>query len=296
MMVLSLYNNCYRFGDIIYEIVIVWNSPHFDFNFSHNLLFIDDIIHKIPIYVYKQSKNSLANRWFIDKYHKFKTSSAIFIDDDMFINEYSISCMLHTFYLNPFKIIAPSHTHLHTTRQFEKSKKKWGKNTKWLYKNKHSNKFNMLLPGMSMFNTAYLPKLAQTLIEYNLLNIIDEQIAHCDDISMMLSMSMINNGNKYLFGIDHILITDYSQYRKQRAMTDKSHLSLRYKQRSECLTMIMNQFVNINKNKRKSIINPIVEHQRPFDTIDCHKCTWCDHRGCWNPQKSIHHKKQTKIK
>ena len=230
----------------------------------------------------------MANRWFIASYHNFKTRSAVFIDDDMFINQYSISCMLQTFLRNPSKIIAPSHTHLRTTRQLEKSMDGKDPQTgrlKWEYVNNYGTKFNMLLPGMSMFNTEYLPKVADALTEYELLQIINNQIAHCDDISMMLSMAMINNGNKYLLGIDFILIGDYSSFRKQVALTDKSQIEIRYEQRSECLTMIMNKFIDHNKAKRKIVINPIVHHERALDTIDCQKCDWCDHRGCWYRDK-----------
>ena len=156
---------------------------------------------------------------------------------------------------------------------------------RWEYMNTYDTKFNMLLPGMSMFNTEYLPKLALTLSEYGLLSIIDEQIAHCDDISMMLSMSMLNEGRKYLLGIDYILIGDYSEFRVQEALTDKSHIEIRYEQRSECLTMIMNKFIDRNKKEHKVIINPIVDHERKYDTIDCQKCDWCDYRGCWYKNK-----------
>lgn len=290
MMVLSQYNDCTLFGGIIYEIVIVWNNPSLKFNFSHTSLCIDNETHIIPIHIYQQPKNSMANRWFIASYHNFKTSSAVFIDDDMFINQYSISCMLQTFLRNPSKIIAPSHTHLRTTRQLEKDELR-GKDPetgrlRWEYVNNWGTKFNMLLPGMSMFNTNYLPKLASTLTEYDLLDIIDNQIAHCDDISMMLSMAMINNGERYLLGIDYILIGDYSSFRKnQAALTDKSQIEVRYSQRSECLTMIMNKFIIHNKSKRKIIINPIVHHERGEDTLDCQKCEWCDHRACWYRNK-----------
>eukprot|EP01084_Bolivina_argentea_P207250 353639_1 len=289
MRLLSQYNDCSKFGGIIHEIVIVWNNPTLPFNWSHPRLQIDNITHKIPIHIYKQKENSLANRWFISRQHNFKTLSAIFIDDDMYINQYSISCMLHTFLRHKYKIIAPSRTNQRTTRQLIKSSKgkdKYGR-VQWEYFNDKKPKyFNMLLPGMSMFNTKYLDELALTLEKYDLLNIINTQIAHCDDISMMLSMAMINNGNKYLFGIDYILIEDYSIYRtKQKAMTDKSEknwIDIRYEQRSECLTMIMNKFIEYNKKMHQVVIIPIVKHEHSKDVINCRKCQWCDYRGCWH--------------
>ena len=278
MMLLSKYNDCHTFGGILHEIVIVWNNPDLSFDFNHNLLVIDDTDHIIPIHVYPQSINSLANRWFIAEHHSFATESAVFIDDDMFINEHSIACMLETFHQNKWKIVAPSHTHLWTTRQFEQ---KSGSDNEWLYKNIHTKRFNMLLPGMSMFNVAYLPKLAHTLVDYDLLPIINEQVAHCDDICMMLSVAMLNHGKPYLLGIDFILIEEFGSFRKQPAMTDKSKLKLRYQQRSECLSMIVQRFMAVNKEKGKEPINPIVDHQHGVDSIDCHKCEYCDNRGCW---------------
>ncbi len=291
MRVLSQYNDCTKFGGIIYEIVIVWNNPKVSFNWSHSQLQIDNITHKIPIQIYKQNQNSLANRWFISRQHNFKTFSAVFIDDDMYMNQYTISCMLQTFLRNKYKIITPSWTDQRTTRQLIKSPKgkdKYGR-MQWEYMNnkkKITTDFNMLLPGMSMFNTQYLDTLALTLEEYDLLNIINEQPAHCDDISMMLSMAMINKGNKYLLGIDYILIEDYSIYREenQKAITDKTKknwINLRYKARSECLTMIMDKFILRNKEMHNIVINPIVKHERSKDVINCRNCEWCDYRACW---------------
>merc|ERR1712228_226592 len=279
----SQYNDCNKFGGILYEIVIVWNNPNLSFDFAHNLLVRDDATHIIPIFVYEQSMNSLANRWFICEHHLFVTESVLFIDDDMFINQHSVSCMLETFKRHKFKIIAPSFTSMRTIRQFEESDN--GKS--WLYKNGKSQTFNMLLPGMSMFNVAYLPNLASALTEYDLLPIINQQSAHCDDICMMLSIAMLNDGQPYLLGIDFIKIEDMRSLRdeKQKAMTNKKKLKLRYEQRSECLTMIMHKFVTLNKQKGKKIINPIVEHKRGVDTINCHKCQWCDKRGCWYKYK-----------
>ena len=73
-------------------------------------IIIDNITHIIPIHVYQQSKNSMANRWFITNYHKFSTQSVIFIDDDFFLNQYTISCMQQTFLMDPSKIISPGMT------------------------------------------------------------------------------------------------------------------------------------------------------------------------------------------
>ena len=257
----------------------MWNNPNLDFDFNHQRLKTDDTYHIIPISVHKMDINSLANRWFISRSHDFQTSSVIVIDDDMFINEFSIKCMLETFLMNPTKIISPSHTHLRTTRQLEKAENGWS------YVNDvHTTAFNMLLPGMSMFNTAYLHKLADALEEYELLPIINDQAAHCDDISMMLSMAMLNEGKRYLLGIDYILITDYSEFRKQAALTDsqsKAGLFRRYGDRSECLTMIVNKFMTINEAKGTYPINPIVTHDRRVDSYNCHECEHCDARGCW---------------
>merc|ERR1712224_424196 len=135
--------------------------------------------------------------------------------------------------------------------------------------------------GMSMFHSDYLPKLAALLEEYELLPIINEQAAHCDDISMMLSMAMLNEGKRYLLGIDYILITEYSKHRKQAALTDTRFIGRRYLHRSECLTMIMNQFITINTKHKKSVVNPIVSHDRDVDTYSCHECDHCDSRACW---------------
>merc|ERR1719474_1705230 len=276
MMVLSKYNDCRHFGGILHEIVIVWNNPDLDFDFKHPHLSVDGEVHLIPISVYKMKVNSLANRWFISREHDFETSSVVVIDDDMFINEHSIQCMLRTFLLNPTKVIAPSHTHLRTTRQFH-ARDGGG----WEYKNTYDSTFNMLLPGMSMFHSGYLPKLAAALEEYELLPIINEQAAHCDDISMMLSMAMLNGGRRYLLGIDYILITDYSEFRKQAALTDNNQIVRRYEDRSECLTMIMDQFIATNTKKKRTVVNPIVEHDRKVDTYSCHECDHCNLKGCW---------------
>ena len=262
----------------------MWNNPDLDFDFEHEHLSIDEDVHVIPIAVHKMDVNSLANRWFISRRHTFETSSAIFIDDDMFINEYSIHCMLSTFLLNPTKIIAPSHTHLRTTRQFHKAdgaQDLMDGHAGWEYQNTYDSTFNMLLPGMSMFSTQYLPELADALEEYGLLPIINEQAAHCDDISMMLTMSMLHEGQRYLLGIDYILITDYSEFRKQEALTNSDQIVRRYEDRSECLTMIMERFLSVNTEQKRAVINPIVEHDRKVDTYSCHECNHCDLRGCW---------------
>ena len=287
MTLLSKYNDFTLFGSIIWEIIIVWNNPSLSFNRNHTSLHIDNKTHIIPIHVYQQSKNSMANRWFISTYHNFKTQSAIFIDDDMFINEYSISCMLQTFLRHPYRIIAPSHTNVWTTRQLQKTINNEQGKIEWEYMNTHGEIFNMLLPGMSMFNTDYLPKLSTCINEYELLDIIDHQIAHCDDIAMILSMSMINEGNKYLLGIHNILIEDYSSLREQTSLTDKRNLKLRYEQRSQCLTMIMQKFIEHNKKIHSFMINPIIDHDMTHDTIDCDKCEWCDDRGCWYTRKQL---------
>jgi len=284
MMVLSKYNDCRHFGGILHEIVIVWNNPKLEFDWNHQHLSIDETEHIIPIKVHQMELNSLANRWFISRSHDFKTSSAIFIDDDMFINEYSIQCMLSTFLLNPSKIIAPSHTHLRTTRQFHKAdggQDLLNGHSSWEYQNTYDTTFNMLLPGMSIFNTKYLSPLATVLEEYELLPIINDQAGHCDDISMMLAMSMLHDGRKYLLGIDYILITDYSEFRKQAALTDSDQIVRRYEDRSECLTMIMEKYESTNTAKGKRPINPVVLHDRKVDTFSCHECNHCDLRGCW---------------
>ena len=288
--------NPYQFGieSLVSSLqqVIVWNNPDLDFDFKHKHLVIDKDAHIIPISVHKMDINSLANRWFISRSHDFQTSSVIFIDDDMFINEFSIKCMLDTFLLNPTKIIAPSHTHLRTARQFHKldgAQDLLNGHSSWEYSNTFGTKFNMLLPGMSIFHIDYLPKLANALEEYQLLPIINDQAAHCDDISMMLSMAMLNEGKRYLLGIDYILITDYSEFRKQAALTDsqsKAGLFRRYGDRSECLTMIVNKFMTINEAKGRYPINPIVTHDRRVDSYNCHECEHCDARGCWSKESA----------
>ena len=290
-----------KYTSSIYEIVLIWNNPEIDF--KHNQIF-DDIkfmqILDIDIIIYPQSQNSLANRWMITKYHTFKTQSAMFIDDDIYASNERISCLLNVWNQHKNNIVSSGGYRTLQRASDDDNYVNLNKNNvniryEFDYKEKiitidglNTTIFNMLLPGWGMtIKIEYIFKLSQVLQQFHLLQIIDNQMGHCDDIAMALSFSYIFGKNKpYFLGIDNFRLETNDNKRKAAGQLpiDLHDYDTRKLQRHECLNLFLDNF---EKYGLRHI--PIYDHQIGINTISCDEMSmkpdndmlYCPYSACW---------------
>eukprot|EP01084_Bolivina_argentea_P294586 506919_1 len=278
------------YGDywlVFAEIILIWNKfdPKKKITFDSKKLLKDSHSYLVDIIIYLQKQNSIANRWMITKYHRFKTHSVMFIDDDIYASEYQIKCLLNLWNRNKNRIIGSDG--YRTLQPTENIPNVYEFGYRALNISNNDAIFNYLLPGwgltMSIQNAF---KLSNILLEYYLFDIIDGQVAHCDDIAIALSFSVIfGENNPIYYAIDHMRpMTDERKRNKVQTAADGHDYVTRKLHRNQCLNLLLNQFIEYGL-----AYIPVYNHYISNHSISCYKnnLLHCPSSVCYENAKNM---------
>ncbi len=267
MQLIKIYQ---RYCKQIYEIVLVWNSPEVDFSFgmlnntkvkigdktTKQIFLTNKCLKIVPLIIYQQESNNILNRWLIANYHKFSTKSAVFIDDDIYYNQYAIDSLLKTWQKYPCKIIGPSRAARYLTRN------------KYTINKDH---FNFFIPR-TIWPTYFLKPMADNIYKFDL-----HHLGLCSSTSDdLLSWAALSAGmqHKYLFEIKKLKFKPIPDDIRQTKPISGSVKGW-WPHRSKCVGEITNRIIG-----NQTLINLFGDYFRQNNSLDCYECKWCDEKAC----------------
>ncbi|KAI8808798.1 glycosyl transferase family 64 domain-containing protein [Cladochytrium replicatum] len=186
-----------------------------------------------PLYILHQTKNSLNNRW-TSTIDFIETDAVLNIDDDIFVNEDGITCMLVHWLEDPMQIVGPFARQISEDNQYIMDERFDDRAT-----------YSLILPRVMILNRRHLLLYRDSDFSSPLQGYVDSQEGHCDDIALNAMVAYTGKKPAFRVILPRQSVIDYYEECHRLHRMETGGLALqkdRTKLRSECTQWIQGTF------------------------------------------------------
>ncbi|KAI8799703.1 glycosyl transferase family 64 domain-containing protein [Cladochytrium replicatum] len=186
-----------------------------------------------PLFILHQTKNSLNNRW-TTTIDFIETDAVLNIDDDIFVNEDGITCMLVHWLEDPTQIIGPFARQISADNQYIMDERFEDRAT-----------YSLILPRIMLLNRRHLLMYRDSDYSSTLQSYVDSQEGHCDDITLNAIVAYTGKKPPFRVILPPQTVIDYYEECHRLHRMETGGLALqkdRTKLRSECTQWIQGAF------------------------------------------------------